>query len=147
VSAAAATAESATARVRGRVATRGSNRDRSVEAKVADVVIFGARQYAHRRGNPSSVSQLALCSAREQDRAAINRKNHNIAKYSPVPGMKTEGPGGFIESTGRLGPAVHKFLTEIGHDKILLSLATLHCTQCLERSLQLPMLIGAHWRW
>jgi hypothetical protein len=44
-----------------------------------------------------------------------------VAKYSPVPGMEAGGRGGFtpfvIESTGRLGPAAHKFLTEIGQGK------------------------------
>jgi hypothetical protein len=126
VSAAAVTTEGAgaTARVRGRVAIRGSNRGRSVEAKVADIVVlFASRQYTIDVSfvNPSSVSQLALGSAREQDKAATDRENHKIAKYSPVPGMEAGGRGGFtpfvIESTGRLGPAAHKFLTEIGQGK------------------------------
>jgi hypothetical protein len=105
------------------VAIRGSNRDRSVEAKAADIVVlFASRQYTVDVSfvNPS-VSQLALGSAREQDKAATDREKHKIAKYSPVPGMEAGGRGGFtpfvIESTGRLGPAAHKFLAEIGRGK------------------------------
>jgi hypothetical protein len=81
VSAAAVTTEGAgaTARGRGRVAIRGSNRGRSVEAKVADVVVlFASRQYTIDVSfvNPSSVSQLALGSAREQNKAATTRSRN-----------------------------------------------------------------------